>query len=113
MTTGTRTTPLTQRPEWQALTEHHRQTNDVHLRQLFAQDPARGERLTAEAAGLYLDYSKNRITDETLRLLLALAEAAGLRRASTPCSAVRRSTSPSGARCCTWRCAPPGHLDCG
>ncbi len=79
MTTGTRTTPLTQRPEWQALTEHHRQTNDVHLRQLFAQDPARGERLTAEAAGLYLDYSKNRITDETLRLLLALAEAAGLR----------------------------------
>ena len=52
---------------------------DVHLRTLFAEDPKRGERLALEAASLYLDYSKNRVTDETLRLLLALAEAAGLR----------------------------------
>jgi len=50
---------------------------DVHLRTLFAEDPKRGERLALEAASLYLDYSKNRVTDETLRLLLALAEAAG------------------------------------
>jgi glucose-6-phosphate isomerase len=71
--------PLTQRPAWQALESHYRQIRDTHLRQLFADDPGRGERLTLEAAGLYFDYSKNRITDETLRLLLALAEQAGLR----------------------------------
>jgi glucose-6-phosphate isomerase len=64
---------------WAALQKHHGQMRDVHLRTLFAEDPARGERLALEAAGLYLDYSKNRVTDETLRLLLALAEAAGLR----------------------------------
>ena len=58
---------------------HYRQVKDVHLRTLFAQDAARGERFTAEAVGLYLDYSKNRITDETLRLLLNLAEASDLR----------------------------------
>ena len=55
---------------WQALATHYQQIKDVHLRQLFADDPGRGERLTAEGAGLYLDYSKNRITDETVRLLL-------------------------------------------
>jgi glucose-6-phosphate isomerase len=69
----------TRRPEWTALAEHHAKIKDVHLRTLFAEDPRRGERLTAEGAGLYLDYSKHRITDETLRLLLALAEAVGLR----------------------------------
>jgi glucose-6-phosphate isomerase len=62
-----------------ALRKHHGQMRDVHLRTLFAEDPKRGERLALEAASLYLDYSKNRVTDETLRLLLALAEAAGLR----------------------------------
>jgi glucose-6-phosphate isomerase len=71
--------PLTQRPEWRALHAHHARIKDVHLRQFFAEDPTRGERLTAEAVGVYLDYSKNRITDETVRLLIALAEAAGLR----------------------------------
>jgi glucose-6-phosphate isomerase len=71
--------PLRQRPEWKALASHYQQMRDVHLRQLFADDPERGRRFTAEAAGLYLDYSKNRITDETLRLLLALAESASLR----------------------------------
>ena len=70
---------VTRRPEWLALQEHFSKMKDVHLRTLFADDPRRGERLTAEAAGLYLDYSKHRITDETLRLLLALAEAVGLR----------------------------------
>jgi glucose-6-phosphate isomerase len=64
---------------FQALEMHHREVRDLHLRRLFADDPARGERLAVEAVGLYLDYSKNRITDETLRLLLALAEESGLR----------------------------------
>ncbi len=70
---------LTALPAWQALAAHAEQMRDVHLRSLFANDPSRGERFTAEAAGLYLDYSKNRITDETVRLLVALADACGLR----------------------------------
>src|SRR5262247_1703764 len=73
------TAPLTRRPEWAALQEHYRKIKEVHLRQLFADDPTRGERLTAEAVGLYFDYSKHRITDETIRLLVQLAEQAGLR----------------------------------
>ncbi len=71
--------PLAARPAWKALGAHHPKIRDLHLRQLFADDPKRGERLTLEAAGLFLDYSKNRITDETLKLLLALAEESGLR----------------------------------
>src|SRR4030081_3700654 len=71
--------PLTARPAWKALEAHYEKVRDLHLRTLFEHDPKRGERLTAEAAGLYLDYSKNRITDETLRLLLQLAEESGLR----------------------------------
>ncbi|CAN5610638.1 glucose-6-phosphate isomerase [soil metagenome] len=70
---------LTQRPEWQALVEHYDAFQDVHLRELFAQDANRGTRFTAEAVGLFLDYSKNRITDETIERLLALANAVGLR----------------------------------
>ena len=70
---------LRERPAWSALQEHHAEIRDLHLRDLFAADPERGERLVAEGAGLYLDYSKNRITDETIRLLLALAEQSGLR----------------------------------
>ena len=69
---------LTRRPAWQALEAHYRQMKDVHLRTLFAQDPARGERLVAEGAGLVLDYSKNRVDDETLRLLLQLADTGGV-----------------------------------
>ncbi len=68
------------RPAWKALAAHHERIRDVHLRRLFAEDPNRGERLTVEAAGIFLDYSKNRITDETLRLLLQLAGECGLRR---------------------------------
>jgi hypothetical protein len=67
------------RPAWKALAAHYQQVREVHLRQLFAADPRRGERLTVEAAGLFLDYSKNRITDETLRLLLQLAQESDLR----------------------------------
>jgi glucose-6-phosphate isomerase len=70
---------LTARPAWKALETHYKQIRDLHLRALFAADPKRGERMTAEAVGLYLDYSKNRITDETLTLLLRLAEECGLR----------------------------------
>ena len=71
--------PLTQRPAWKALEAHYARVRDLHLRTLFADDPNRGERFTAEAVGLYLDYSKHRVTDETLRLLVALAEESGLR----------------------------------
>jgi glucose-6-phosphate isomerase len=71
--------PLKERPAWKALEAHYQQIRDVHLRTLFAQNPQRGERFAAEAVGLYYDYSKNRITDETLRLLLQLAEESGLR----------------------------------
>ena len=70
---------LTERPAWQALGMHFLQVRELHLRKLFADDPQRGERLTAEAVGLYLDYSKHRITSETLKLLLQLAEESGLR----------------------------------
>jgi glucose-6-phosphate isomerase len=71
--------PVIDRPAWKALQAHHAKIRDLHLRRLFADDPKRGERLTAEAAGVFLDYSKNRITDETLALLLQLAEESGLR----------------------------------
>jgi glucose-6-phosphate isomerase len=72
-------TPLPQRPAWTALEAHSREVRDLHLRSIFAADPTRGERLTVEAIGLFLDYSKNRITDETIRLLLQLANESGLR----------------------------------
>src|SRR5262245_24093502 len=71
--------PLTARPAWTALETHYEKVRDLHLRSLFQDDPRRGERLTAEAAGVFLDYSKNRVTDETLDLLLRLAEESGLR----------------------------------
>src|SRR5260221_10593187 len=70
---------VTTRPGWKALESHHQKLRELHLRQLFADDPKRGERLTTEAVGLYLDYSKNRVTDETLKLLVQLAEECGLR----------------------------------
>jgi glucose-6-phosphate isomerase len=73
-------TPLRQRPAWKALEDHYPKVKGLHLRQLFADDPRRGERLTAEAIGIYLDYSKNRVTDETLGLLLGLARECGLRQ---------------------------------
>jgi glucose-6-phosphate isomerase len=72
------TVPLRERPAWKALEQHYAEIAGAHLRQLFADDPGRGERLAAEAAGLYLDYSKNRVTDETMRLLVQLAEESGV-----------------------------------
>ena len=74
MTSPEQVAPLRQRPAWAALERHHAEIGERHLRDLFAEDPDRGERLRAEAVGLYLDYSKNRVTDETMRLLLQLAE---------------------------------------
>src|SRR6201996_1686811 len=76
---ATNTAAVTEPSAWDALSAHHRQIKDLHLRELFAKDPKRGERFALEAAGIYLDYSKNRITDETLQLLVRLAEESGLR----------------------------------
>ena len=71
--------PLTQRRAWSALQTHYQKVRGLHLRNLFADDPKRGERMTADAAGIFLDYSKNRVTDETIKLLIQLAEESGLR----------------------------------
>src|SRR5450432_4263282 len=77
---STTSLPLTQRPAWKALEDHFQKVQATHLRSLFAEDARRGERFTLDAVGIYFDYSKNRITDETLRLLLQLAEASGLKQ---------------------------------
>jgi len=77
MTTGTQSVTATS--AWKALETHYQKVRELHLRKLFADDPERGKRMAIEAAGLYLDYSKNRLTDETLSLLLRLAEECGLR----------------------------------
>jgi glucose-6-phosphate isomerase len=76
---NTKTKSLTETRAWNGLVAHHQKIRDLHLRKLFADDPARGERMTTEAVGLFLDYSKNRVTDETLKLLVQLADEAGLR----------------------------------
>src|SRR5215467_5174275 len=73
------TQTVTERSAWKTLVAHYQKIRDLHLRKLFADDPKRGERMTLEAAGLYLDYSKNRVTDETLQLLVQLANESGLR----------------------------------
>ena len=86
----TGTTSLTTLPEWMALQAHYERVKDLGLRALFADDPGRGERLCVEAAGLFLDYSKNRVTDETVRLLLDLARARGV--------AARRDAMLSGEK---------------
>src|ERR1700729_1573556 len=77
MTTQSRS--LGERPAWRALEAHFQKTHEMQLSQMFADDPARGERYTVETGGIFLDYSKNRITDETLKLLVQLAEECGLR----------------------------------
>src|SRR5215831_6553745 len=77
---ATSLTPLlTQRSAWKALEAHYHKVRELHLRNFFGDDPARVQRMTVEALGLYFDYSKNRITDETLKLLLQLAAESGLR----------------------------------
>lgn len=79
MQTAIKSTPLVDQPAWKALKAHSEQIRERHLRELFAEDASRGERLTAEAEGIFLDYSKNRVTDETLKLLVQLAEESGLK----------------------------------
>src|SRR6185312_13985091 len=78
MSTSDPSTPLTERPVWGTLARHHQAIEGTHLRDLFAGDSLRGERLSAEGGGLYLDYSKHRVTEETLSLLAALAEQSAL-----------------------------------
>ena len=98
---------------WGALAAHYQQIKDLHLRRLFAEDPGRGERLTAEGAGLYLDYSKNRITDETVRLLLRLARTQRerhLRRCPACAEDVRRMTSTATALAMAVAAEPPPGL---
>ncbi|MGD0120756.1 MAG: glucose-6-phosphate isomerase, partial [Candidatus Binatus sp.] len=79
MPESTKAVLLDQRPAWKALQAHYDQIRSRHLKAMFDADPKRGERLVVEAAGLYFDYSKHRVTDETIKLLLALAEEIGLR----------------------------------
>jgi Phosphoglucose isomerase len=79
VSTSQTTRSLTQRRAWKALVAHYQNVRELHLRKLFADDPTRGERMAAEAVGLYLDYSKNRVTDETLNLLVQLAYESRLR----------------------------------
>jgi glucose-6-phosphate isomerase len=74
-----RTRSASKHVAWQALEDHYQTTRHLHLRNLFADDPTRGERMAAEAAGVYLDYSKNCVNNETLKLLVELAEQSGLR----------------------------------
>ena len=95
-------------PAWSALSEHFQQISQVHLRELFASDEARGERLVAEGAGLFLDYSKNRITDETMTLLVRSQSKPGSPTGSRRCSAASGSTCPRTARCSTSRCGCRG-----
>src|SRR5215471_4168537 len=73
------TQQATERRAWKALVAHHQKVRELHLRKLFADDSTRGERMTTEGVGLILDYSKNRVTDETLKLLVQLADESGLR----------------------------------
>jgi glucose-6-phosphate isomerase len=79
MSTASSRAPLAQLAAWHALEAHFQKVRELHLRELFAEDPKRGQRMTVEAAGIYMDYSKHRVTDETLRLLLRLTEECGLR----------------------------------
>ncbi len=97
---------ITTTPEWKALTAHFEATRGRHLRDLFAADPTRGETLTLDVADLHLDYSKHRLTAETIGLLVAVAEGPGYASASTPCSPASTSTSPRTGPCCTSPCGP-------
>ena len=97
--------PLRTRPAWRALETHYQEVSGLHLRDLFAQDPERGQRLVAEAAELYLDFSKNRITEQTVGLLAALAEESGLvERREAMFDKGDASTLPRTARSSTWPC---------
>ena len=92
---------LTNRNAWKALGTHYEVIRDVHLRKLFAEDPKRGERMTTEAAGIFLDYSKNRITDETITLLIHWRSNPACGLISMPCFAATRSISRRNVPSCT------------
>ena len=96
--------PKTKQTAWSALASHYKGISKLHLRQLFADDPKRGERLAVEAVGLYLDYSKNRITDETLDFFCNWRRSLACGNESMPCFAARKSTSPRSAQSCTLLC---------
>ena len=99
---------------WARLEQHHAAVADRHLRDLFAEDPARGERLTVEAEGILLDYSKHRVTDETMRLLVELAEASGLReRIDAMFSGERINVTENRAVLHVALRAPAGEVDRG
>jgi glucose-6-phosphate isomerase len=76
---NSKTKSVTEHAAWNALTDHYQNVRELTLHELFGDDPSRGERMTIDAVGLYLDYSKNRVTDETLKLLVRLADESGLR----------------------------------
>ena len=106
-------TSLIQRPAWLTLQAHYHEMKDVHLRTLFNQDPKRGERMTCEVAGLYLDYSKNRVTDETIRLLLQLAAECDLRGKIDAMFRGDKINITENAPSSTRRCAPRARGDLG
>jgi glucose-6-phosphate isomerase len=96
---------LTQLPAWQTLWDHFADAKQLHMRELFQSDPERAERYGLEVGGLFLDYSKNRITDETLKGLMQLAREAGLPERIKAMFKGKRSTARKTAPCCMWPCA--------
>src|SRR5215468_4382341 len=96
------TQSCTERSAWKALVAHHQKIRDQHLRKLFADDPTRGNRMTAEGVGLFFDYSKNRVTDETLRLLVQLADESGLRKRIDAMFRGEKINVTETALSCTW-----------
>ena len=95
----TKFVPLNERKAWKALEAHHKTMETATLKEMFASDPARGERLTAEAGGVFLDYSKNRVTDETLKLLIELAVESGVKERAEAMFTGREDQHHGGAEC--------------
>ena len=107
--TSVQTIPdITASPAWDALRRHHEQIGETHLRQLFNDDPDRGRDLTVTVGDLYIDYSKHRITRETLQLLIALARTANLEERRDRMFSGAHINRRRTARCCTPRCGCPG-----
>jgi hypothetical protein len=104
---------ITSTAAWQALASHHAAIRDIHMRDLFTADSERFRRFSLRFGDLLLDYSKNRITPETMDKLIDLARAADVEGWRERCSPARRSTPPRGAPCCTWRCATRDRADHG
>lgn len=100
-------TDITGTSAWQKLRAHYADIEGVHLRELFQDDPARGRELTIDAGDLHIDYSKHRVSRETLALLVELAREAGVRHDATRCSRAITSTLPKTAPYCTQHCVCP------